>query len=113
MPGTAYINMKNPWNVFEAFQPMFCDKVEIILKPDSLKYTVDACVFPMEQVDPFVEVSNESNIKLMTVLLCKKCFPKNLKPKVGDSVLFENGEKYNISEISDEQTWWKCVTRSA
>ena len=104
--------MNNPWNNFDAFSPMFCDKVEITLKANNQKFTVNACTFPLEQVDPFVENSNESLIKLVTVLLCKKCFPKDLKPKVGDTITLENGEKYNISEITDEQTWWKCLSRS-
>ena len=80
------MNNKSPWYSNEAaFDAMFSDKAEITLIKNGERGTIDCCVFPKEEVDPFVEGDNESLIMMATVLV-KKCdwHFSVVRPSVGD-----------------------------
>ncbi len=102
--------MESPWNIEEAFEPMFDEAVEITL-PDR-RFTIKACVFPVEQVDPFVEEDYDNKVKLVNILIRKRCYPDSLKPGVGDKVSLEDGTQYKICEVRTEQTWFIATARS-
>jgi len=107
---SAHICMKSPWDISEAFEPMFDDQIAVTR--NGVRYPVKACVFPIEQVDPFVDSDYQNDVKLISALIRKRGIPKGWKPQVGDEVQLANGEKYKASEIEDEQIWFKMTARS-
>lgn len=78
--------MNNPWtNSDAAFDVMFTDEVEFTTVKTNETSTLECCVFPREDVDPFVDSDNESTIKAATILVRKRdwTFTTN-RPAVGD-----------------------------
>ena len=102
--------MDSPWNIEEAFDPMFDETVEITL-PDR-RFSIKVCCFPIEQVDPFVEDDYDNKVKLVNILIRKRCYPDSLKPSIGDKVTLKDGTQYKICEVRDEQTWVTATARS-
>lgn len=103
----------SPWKCNDsAFDVMFSDEAEFLLV-DNEKSTVRCCVFPKEDVDPFVDSDNESMIMSATVLV-KKCdwHFLNTRPSVGDQIRLPNGDKYKVVTVEAEQNWWKLNGRS-
>ena len=105
----------NPWICDDAFGPMFCDTVEFTRK-NGLRSSVDCCVFPLEDTDPFFDNSDpESNIKTMNVLVQKKdwagTFGKD-KPEIGERIKTMFDEEYRIAEVTQEQNWFRLFCRS-
>ena len=104
----------SPWYSNDAaFDVMFSDEAEMVLASDGERGTVKCCVFPKEEVDPFIESDNESAV-MQATLLMKKCdwHFLNKKPNVGDQFKLANGDKYKIFSIEAEQNWWKLNGRS-
>ena len=92
---------------------MFDDVAEFTLAKSNERGTIHCCVFPKEEVDPFVESDNESLIMAATVLV-KKCdwhFTTD-RPAIGDKVKLPNGDVYKIYNVTPEQNWFKLDTRS-
>lgn len=105
----------NPWKNDEAFLPMFCDSVEISRK-NGTRCTVDSCVFPLEDTDPFFDNNDpDSRIKTMNVLVQKTVWNENFgkeKPEIGAKVKTVFGEEYGIAEVVQEQNWYRLFCRS-
>lgn len=94
--------MTNPWKVSKAFDDMFVDEISI----DGISYNV--CVFPIEDVDPFTDSANTSDIKRINVLL--RLSDITTRPIIGDSLIYEN-ETWAIADIVREQTWYRMTAR--
>lgn len=107
--------MTNPWTENDAaFGPMFCDEVAYTLGSDSTQSgTIRCCAFPMEDVDPFAESDNVSDIRAVTLLVNKAdwTFADNAKPSVGDRFTHD-GERYRVYQVTPEQSWWRLIGRS-
>lgn len=95
--------MTNPWIVEEAFDDMFVDSVLL----DNISYA--ACVFPVEDVDPFTESVAENNVKQINILI--RCDDIAARPNLGDSVLY-NEKIWKVSDVEKEQNWYKISARS-
>ncbi len=108
--------MNNPWkDIDAAFGPMFCDEATFVLNANAqLSGTIDCCAFPLEDVDPFAEGDNISDIRAVTLLIKKSAwnFTNSTKPSVGDKFTLTDGEKYKVYSIVPEQDWWKLIGRS-
>lgn len=103
--------MTNPWYCNDAaFEVMFSDTAEIKTKTE--RGTVKCCVFPIEDVDPFIDTDTETKIKRISILLKKKNWFCGTRPSIGDRITLPNGEQFKLSEINDEQNWYKMTARS-
>lgn len=99
--------MFDPWKVSDPFLPMFNEQVTYTHSEATI--AGDACVFPIEVVDPFAEQSVENEAKRISVLLKKEGIAT--APKVGDTLTREDSTNWSIAEVEDEQTWWKLTCR--
>lgn len=99
----------NPWKVTDAFAPMFNEQVTLTHNPNGATDVGKGCVFPIETVDPFAESDIENDAKSISVLLCKECASST--PKISDEVVLEDGSRWNVAQVEDEQTWWKLICR--
>ena len=106
--------MQTPWhNDFKAFEIMFDDVVEYSVSKADERGTIDCCIFPIENIDPFADIDTDSSIKLMSVLIKKSCWHFTTKqPDIGDVITLPCGKKFKIAEVDEEQNWWKTVGRS-
>ena len=105
---------KSPWEEDGAFDAMFEDVATFQTVKTTETKTFRCCVFPIETVDPFIESDSESDVKKISVLLRKDEWDLNQKsPSIGDAMELRNGERYKVSEVRDEQNWWKLTGRSA
>lgn len=104
---------KSPWQCNdEAFEIMFSDNAEFSLVSGE-RATLQCCVFPKEDVDPFAESDNESTIMSATILVKKSDWCFSVKaPSVGDKITLPNGDKYKITTIKNEQNWYRLEGRS-
>lgn len=99
--------MTNPWNINDAFTPMFCDDVRITSSGTS--HQVKACVFPIEEVDPFADSDNKSELKRLNILIQHDDWNYG-EIKVGSPVQYGSGT-YKIETVDTEQSWWQIVAR--
>ncbi len=78
--------MNNPWKCTDAaFDVMFSDEAEFTTIKTNEKSTLECCVFPREDVDPFVDSDNQSLIKSATILVRRRDWTFTTKqPSVGD-----------------------------
>jgi len=105
--------MNNPWTNNElAYAPMFCDSVTFVLGAQ-LSGIIQCSVFPMEDVEPFADGDNISDIRSVTLLVKKSDwnFTNRTKPEVGDKFIMD-GDNFKIYSIVPEQSWWKLIGRS-
>lgn len=106
--------MRSPWKKNDlAFIVMFDDEAEFTTMTTNERGTVQCCIFPREDVDPFVESDNQSLIKSVTVLVrkCNWIFTQR-KPAVGDQIKLPNNDKYKVATIDEEQNWYRLTGRS-
>lgn len=107
---------KNPWRDDGAFDDMFCDVVEISGTRDGSPFqtSLDACVFPREDVDPFVESSAESDVRKIDVLVRVRDADRSgaYRPQLGDVVEREGGDKWKVCGVEKEQNWYRITARS-
>lgn len=104
--------MENPWIIEDAFKPMFCDVVEFACVREGRKNrsSVRACVFPVEDVDPFVDSDVENNLKKIHVIVKKLSMDAlGVVPKVGDVFKMANCESYGITSV-ELQHWDYVIT---
>ena len=106
------MNDKNPWFLDEAFDVMFSEDAEFTASAVGMRATLKCCVFPREDVDPFAERDNVSEIKSVSVLMKKRAWTLTDRPAVGDKIKLANGDKYKILAVADEQNWWRITGRS-
>lgn len=105
--------MNNPWKCTDAaFDVMFSDEAEFTTIKTDETSTLECCVFPREDVDPFADSDNQSLIKAATILVRKRDWTFDAKPSVGDQVLMPNGDKYKVASIDMEQNWYRLNGRS-
>ena len=106
---------ESPWNDNDAaFGPMFSEVAVFTLDSSELSGNVKCCAFPKEDIDPFADSDNISDIKSVTLLVKKSDwnFTNRAKPNVGDKFTLSNGEKYKIYTATPEQSWWNIIGRS-
>lgn len=104
--------MNNPWNVSDAFDDMFVD--HIVLSSHSMQLSCDACVFPVEDVDPFTESTTTNSAKMLNVLVRYRdvnMLSSFGRPKISDCVLYD-GVKWSVADVDKEQDWYRITTRS-
>lgn len=102
----------NPWNSCgEAFSVMFSDEAEFITSKGE-RGSLYCCLFPKEDVDPFVESDADSIIKSVSVLVKKCDWHFRTKPAIGDQVKICNDGKYKVMDVEDEQNWYRLTARS-
>lgn len=93
--------MKNPWTVEDAFDVMFCDDIDYTTV-DGKRSGIKCSIFPIEQVDPFLEYTNETNLRMIRVLvrvLDFHCaFGQRNKPKVGDTLKTIDGLNWKVAD---------------
>lgn len=85
------------------------------IQPDIVHPTLSASVFPIEDVDPFADGDNITDIKATTVLVKKADWTRlvgSAKPVVGEKFTTTDGDNYKVYSIVPEQSWWKLVGRS-
>ena len=66
--------MSNPWKEQLPFAPMFCDVIKIDGTREGVQgfqSTVRACVFPIEDVEPFDQSCADSDVQSITVIVPK------------------------------------------
>ena len=88
---------------------MFNEQVTLTHKADGITDVGRGCVFPIETVDPFGESDIENDAKSISVLIYKECATST--PKISDVVALEDGSRWNVAQVEDEQTWWKLICR--
>ena len=105
---------ESPWKTDNAFDAMFDDTADYTTAKDGSCARVRCCAFPIEDIDPFAETDADSEIKKVTILVRKSEWNFNAKsPQIGDKVELTDDAEYRISEVNDEQNWWKLTGRSA
>lgn len=75
--------------------------------------TVNCCIFPIEEVDPFAETDTASDVKRANILVRKKDWLSFKEtPAVGNLVITPDGRKWKIEQEDLEQDWWSIKVRS-
>lgn len=104
--------MNNPWNVSGAFDDMFVDS--IVLSSRTMQLSCAACVFPVEDVDPFTESTTANSAKTLNVLV--RCRDVEMlssfgRPKIGDCLTYDSS-RWAVADVDREQDWYRLTARS-
>ena len=104
--------MNNPWNVSQPFDDMFVDS--IVLSRQTAQLSCNACVFPVEDVDPFTDSTTTNGAKMLNVLV--RCSDMDMlssfgRPKISDGLMY-NGSRWAIADVDKEQDWYRLTARS-
>lgn len=106
----------NPFNKLdESFQDLFMDTIGISCNRPNGKIertSVNSCVFPIEEVEPFSHADEDTDIKRMTILIMKKDWTFNEPMKIGDDIILDNNTKLKVSSVDVEHSWFKIIARS-
>lgn len=92
---------------------MFLDVIEISSKrkSDYNKTSLNACVFPIETVEPFIDTDTQSEVKHICVVIHKSDWPfKNLMA-IGDTITEFDSTTWKITDVSLEQDDIKITAR--
>ena len=104
--------MNNPWNKSRPFDAMFVDPVVLGLASGHL--SCDACVFPVEDVDPFTESTTTNAAKSINALVRYAdvhALSSTTRPKIGDSLEY-GGASWAMADVQLEQNWYRITARS-
>lgn len=101
-------------NFDDAFAPMFDDVIS--LESNGIRTSVNACVFPPEDVDPFSDVDATTDLKRINILIKKPDeashdFNVKIQPKIGDTIVLEDNSKWNITKCSFSQSEYQIEAR--
>lgn len=81
-------------NTLHAFDPFLDDKVTLV--HGSQEMTIDASVFPIEDADPFLETTPDSDLQTMNVTIAKFV---GMTLEIGDKLKYD-GKVFNVMEVS-------------
>ena len=70
--------MTNPWNTFDAFKPMFIDTIGY--KTKTFSTSLKCALFPLVNIEPFVDVDAETEIMKLNVLIDYDDWRDSIKP---------------------------------
>lgn len=105
--------MTNPWRESKPFDDMFVDEIQ--LSGTNGQLSCNACVFPIEDVDPFIESTNTTSIRQINVLVRLADLSSALssygRPSIGDYIAYGDFN-WSVSDVEKEQTWYKMIARS-
>ena len=108
--------MNNPWLIDDAFDVMFSETVQLNITRNGMTYStpLDACVFPIEDVDPFVDSDTDNETKRISVILRIEDVRNALndKPQLQDTIKLIDDSVWGICEVKAEQSWYKVIARS-
>ena len=102
--------MRNPWNINDAFDPMFCEDVEI--NTDTSKFTLKCVVFSDNTGDAFSEDMIQTNRMDICIVIRMDDWPviKNVHiNNVVRRVVNGNVVTYAVSDVIDDQTLGKII----
>ena len=110
--------MTNPFSDIDtAFSPMFMDTLSADCKRNQTHYiaTISCCVFPIDDIDPFDDQAQKSNIKKMNILIQKQDWNKSIlsaiEPEIADKVVFDTYEM-KVSKVENENGLWRLEGRT-
>lgn len=110
--------MADPWNTAEPFSPMFSETVEVSgsrAKGQSFRGSFSACVYPVEDEEPFADTDADSDLRHFRLLVTKmgrRGWNKPYPPQIGDQVKLKNGSKWKVSKMEDRQFWFELEARN-
>ena len=109
---------QNPFEISDPLLPFFYETVGYISQDKKIKTQLDkCCIFPIETIDPFSDMTLDTDIQKMTVLILADCFDKiilnkKIEPKVGDEIILKGDERFKISKVSVGDRIFNLTVRS-
>lgn len=104
---------KYPFNdINDAFLPFFDNTIAIKgIRPDNQEIftSLQASIFPVEDVDPFSDSDIETDLKKIEILVDTIYFGKI---QVGDEITTEYNEKYKVTKVEKTLDFTKISARS-
>ena len=104
---------RNPFHAPKAFEPMYLDTIGYAATRDggTLRTSLNACVFPIETVDPFADSDTENEAKRIQVLIRKADWHFTTAPQTGDEITALPNTKYRVQDVDDELDGYRIKAR--
>lgn len=105
--------IKSPFkNIDDAFKPFFDTLISIKgirADNDYIFTSLQASVFPIEDIDPFSDTDIDTEIKKIQIIVDKIYFGKI---QVGDEITTEENEKFKVSKVEKTLDFTRIEARS-
>ena len=101
----------NPWNDSNALEAFWTEQIIVPIVGGTK--TIACCVFPIDDIDPFDDNANGSDIKRLNILIDVGEWETKMgdEPKNGTSVTFES-KSFKVSKVENENGLFKLEVRS-
>lgn len=96
--------MKSPWNIDDAaFEPMYEDRISVSGRRGNVSLktgTIAACIFDQGLEDPLSDDATASTRRLYSVNVRIKDWPYTDAPRIGDTVLLDDGTRLTVKSVA-------------